>query len=111
MVATELFTVVTSPYKLLIMPINVALCFVIAMLVIQPAFALAPLIISRRYSGSSGNGKSEGSQTSGSVSIEVPVTVVVKALESAQKNGESAVRISIPVSTSGEVGTEPIGGE
>jgi len=102
MVATELFTVVTSPFKLLIMPINAALCFVIAMLVIQPAFALAPLIISRRYSGKSDGAESQANQSNSTVSIEVPVTVVVKALESAQKNGESAVKISIPVAASGE---------
>lgn len=111
MVATELFTVVTSPYKLLIMPINAALCFVIAMLVIQPAFALAPLIISRRYKPS-GNGAVDDAQGANSVSIEVPVQVVIKALESAQKNGESAVKITIPVSADvGKGRTVPGGGD
>lgn len=111
MVATELFTVVTSPYKLLIIPINAALCFVIAMLVIQPAFALAPLIISRRYSGKSGSDGSHMDQANGTVSIEVPVPVVVKALESAQKDGETVVKISIPVSAGGEGHAAPEGGD
>jgi hypothetical protein len=112
MVATELFTIATSPYKLLIMPINAALCFVIAMLVIQPAFALAPLIISRRYSRSKSpsNGR-DASQPNATVSIEVPVSVVVKALESAQKDGGLVVKISIPVSEGGEVTTTPNGGD
>ena len=98
MVATELFTVVVSHDLLLVIPLNIAFCLIIATLIIEPAFALAPLILSRRYRGSPTGGVSEGqAKPETTVNIQVPVSVVMQALEAARKNGEAAVKIAIPV--------------
>jgi hypothetical protein len=99
MVATELFTVVVSHDLVLVIPLNVAFCLIIATLIIEPAFALAPLILARRYRALPMKDKHEGQDVAAAaVNIQVPVSVVVQALESARRNGEAAVRITIPVS-------------
>ncbi len=98
MVATELFTIVALPEKLLIIPLNTAFCFVLAMVLIQPAFALGPLILSRRYSRQfEGRGAVEDGGESGSVHLELPVAVVAEALEAARTGGESVVKITVPI--------------
>ena len=113
MVATELFTVIAVPFKYVVIPLNVAFCFIIAVLVIQPAFALGPLILSRRYKASSIEKGHDGvTPDQATVSIEVPVPVVIQALEAAKKSGESAVRIAIPVGPGeGNGRATPSGGE
>ncbi len=113
MVATELFTVIAVPFKYIIIPLNVAFCFIIAVLVIQPAFALGPLILSRRYGNMSAKVEQEGEAPSApTVDIQVPVLVVVQALEAARKSGEAVVKIAIPIGTGGSgVKTTPEGGD
>jgi len=110
MVATELFTVISVPFKFVVIPLNVAFCFIIATLVIQPAFAIGPLMLSRRYSKRHAAVTADSAPST--VSIQVPVTVVTAALESARKNGELSVRITIPISLSDSGGPKlPPGGE
>jgi hypothetical protein len=112
MVATELFTVVVSHDLLLVIPLNVAFSLIIATLVIEPAFALAPLILSRRYQTLTKDVRDEQAPSADTVNIQVPVPVVLQALEAAKRRGQAVVRIAIPISPStGEGKWAPNGGD
>ena len=111
MVATELFTVVVSHDLLLVIPLNVAFCLIIAPLVSEPAYALATHVRSRRFHASSAKGEPEGQPPSAtSVNIQVPVPVVLQALAAAEKSGEAVVKIAIPISMDGGDGKSVPGG-
>jgi hypothetical protein len=97
MIATELFTRVITSDLYVVGLLNVAFCFLIALMSIQPAFALGPLILSRRYSGNK-NGKDERNQPpSPTVHFDLPIGVVTQALDAARADGGSVVRISLPL--------------
>ncbi len=97
MVATELFTRVVIPNIYLILPLNVAFCFLMAMVVIHPAFALGPLVLASRYSHNiRAQGSPKASVGSDGIRIDLPVAMVAQALDAARADGDSVVRISFP---------------
>jgi hypothetical protein len=70
----------------------------IAIILIQPAFALGPLILSSRYAHQPAQEKqTENSREVEPIHVELPVALVAQALASAKTEGASVVRIEVNI--------------
>jgi hypothetical protein len=99
MLATEAFTIIAFPEKLLFIPLNIALCFVIALVFIQPAPALGLLILSSRYAHQPhGQRRSRNSRGVETIRLELPIKVVAEALAAARRESADVVKMEIPIS-------------
>lgn len=99
MLATEAFTNVVFPGKFLFIPLNIAFCFVIALVIIQPAPALGLLVLSSRYAHQShGQRQSRNSGRVITIRLELPIKVVAEALAAARTEGANLVKIEAPIS-------------